>query len=165
MGVGQQAQNFDLIPIFSFSVHSKHIKNHSNMLQSSMFLQTPSAIRIKIYSLAGLECPCPIDLAQEGHRNHVLKFLNSKDAPAMTSRYIKNPQEYCFYPRLSKGYHFRSNNVGIRCFCDKLPLRSSMSANRYTRRLREYFTARTNSCFSLVTYRCCLAYQVVPLLL
>ena len=48
------------------------------MGENAFFLELPAELRIKIYSLAGLERPCSISVEEECYRSHAIKLYKEK---------------------------------------------------------------------------------------
>ena len=81
-------------------------------------------LRIRIYSLAGLERFCPINLAQESHRSHVIQSTTSRTSQDEISQHCREKDVYCFYRQRIRGFGnrgIRGNDFGLECFCDILP--------------------------------------------
>lgn len=93
---------------------------------SLTFLDLPPTVRHKIYDLAGLIRPCPIDIVEEGRRMSRRMQLDAR-------WYEHTLEDFCSYPWWRTGRKERFFDGDLECFCPALPiqlLRVSRSMHR-----------------------------------
>ena len=87
------------------------------MAQVISFLDLPSGVRVKIYTLLGLVRHCPIDLLKERYRK---KDFSERDGTCRHS--IKRHAYGCLFPRRQRGHNPVKPTSELECYCPPLPL-------------------------------------------
>ena len=87
------------------------------MAQVISFLDLPSGVRVKIYTLLGLVRRCPIDLLKERYRK---KDFSERDRRLRHS--TKEHTSSCLFPRRQRGHNLIKPTSELECYCPPLPL-------------------------------------------